>query len=92
MPSRSANAAGRGARAGQAFREAAALVSGAAQIELLRRAAQAFMSSGHQDEGEQILREVLGAVGRPPPRSAALSIGVYLMDRWRLRRRDNGQP
>lgn len=82
-----ANAAGRGARAGQAFREAAALVSGAAQIELLRRAAQAFMSSGHQDEGEQTLREVLGAVGRPPPRSAALSIGVYLMDRWRLRRR-----
>src|SRR5690606_31150499 len=57
------------------------------KVELQRRAAQAFMSSGHQREGERILLDVLRAVGRPPPPHRAAAIGVYAVERWRLRRR-----
>jgi DNA polymerase III delta prime subunit len=82
-----ANAAGRGALAGQAFADAVTLAEPRAQLDLQRRAAQAFMSSGHQQEGERILIDVLRAVGRPPVASRAAAIGVYALERWKLRRR-----
>ena len=82
-----ANAAGRGAVAGRAFADAAALAAAGQKLDLQRRAAQAFMSSGHQHEGERILLDVLRAVGRPPPSHGAAAIGVYVIERWRLRRR-----
>jgi hypothetical protein len=82
-----ANAAGRGARAGRAFSDAAALADGGRQIDWMRRAAQAFMSSGHQHESEQILRAVLRAVGHAAPTSRAGGLGLYLVERARLRLR-----
>ncbi|HTV18614.1 MAG TPA: protein kinase [Polyangiaceae bacterium] len=82
-----ANAAGRGTLAGRAFADAAALVDAPRQLDLQRRAAQAFMSSGHQHEGERILLDVLRAVGRPLPTNRAAAIGVYALERWKLRRR-----
>ena len=82
-----ANAAGRGAMAGEAFQRAAALVDDAPRIEMLRRAAQAFMSSGHQDHGERLLGEVLTAVGRAPPRGPARALALYLWERLLLARR-----
>lgn len=82
-----AHAAGRGARAGRAFRQAAELCTGLRRSKLLRRAAQALISSGRERDGEAVLDEVLAAVGGSSPKTPALTIAQLLFERWRLRRR-----
>src|SRR5690606_15685189 len=69
-----AHAAGRGARAGRGFRQAAELCTGLRRSNLLRRAAQALISSGRERDGEAVLDEVLAAVGGSSPKTPALTI------------------
>ncbi len=69
--------AGRGAEAGHAYLAAVEAAGPAEAVELLRRAAEQLLQSGHVDEGLSLLRQVLGRVGmRFPstPRGALLSL------------------
>lgn len=85
-----AHAAGRGARAGRAFRQAAELSTGLRRSNLLRQAAQALLSSGRERDGEAVLDEVLASVGSRGPKHPARTIAQLLLEQWRLRRRGLG--
>ncbi len=81
--------AGRGAEAAREYQAAASLAgqTGAAGVELQRRAALQYLSSGHVDAGLAALRNVLGAVGLnlcATPRAAFWSL-VWQRIRLRLR-------
>ncbi len=84
---RTADLAGYGARAARAFRTAADMADSVERIDLLRRASQALLSSGLEEEGMQILSEVLAAVGCPIPAGKWAVLASLLWQRSRLRRR-----
>jgi serine/threonine protein kinase/tetratricopeptide (TPR) repeat protein len=74
--------AGRGAEAARTYLEAA---SGSPQaLDLRRRAALQFLSSGHVDEGLATLRAVLEAVGLPQPASPGRALWGLVWQRIRL--------
>jgi hypothetical protein len=60
--------AGRGGEAGQAFLALAAKESDFAAAEFQRRAGQAFLVSGHFDEGRAALERALAVAGFRPPK------------------------
>jgi hypothetical protein len=79
--------AGRGAAAARAYLEAAEGAEPLERLELQRRAALQFLSSGHVDDGLHTLRTVLGAAGLTMTASPALALGRLLWQRLRLRLR-----
>lgn len=83
-------AAGRGPEAGEAFLE---LVDGARPGEAWRferRAAMAFLESGHLDRGQELLRRVLAGMGIPVPSSPGRAMASFLAMRARLKIRGLG--
>ncbi len=88
--------AGRGAEAAAAYLEAVDAERGAPErghgesretVELLRRAAEQQLISGHVDDGLETLRRVLAAVGLSMPRSRAGALLSIALGRARLRLR-----
>lgn len=63
--------AGLGAEAARAYLLAAADATPSAALELERRAAEQLLRSGHVDEGVEVIRSVLVALGMGFPESAA---------------------
>jgi tetratricopeptide (TPR) repeat protein len=66
--------AGRGADAAGAYLEAARGVPDAARVPLERAAAEQLLASGHIDDGAEVLRRVLRAVGARAPRSPFMAL------------------
>ncbi len=69
--------AGLGAAAAEAFLAAAKFLKPAEALQLRRRAADQLLRSGHIDEGVEIMREVLSAIGytyAPTPRRALFGL------------------
>jgi serine/threonine protein kinase/tetratricopeptide (TPR) repeat protein len=79
--------AGRGAEAAQAYKDAAQGSSAAAQLELMRMAADQLLRSGHVDEGIDALRSVLAAAGTKLADSETHALWALTMGRARLRLR-----
>lgn len=77
--------AGRGAEAARAFRGAADGAEAEIAVDLLRRAAQQLLVSGHMDEGLQVLKTVLTKVGIALPQKPVGSLIRYLLRRALLR-------
>ncbi len=76
---------GRGAESARAFLEAAAGAPPFERIDLERAAAAQLLASGHTDEGVEVLRRVLAAVGMKAPRTALGAILSLLLNRLLLR-------
>ncbi len=85
--------AGRGGEAAAAYLEAATAERGAGErgsgesreaVELLRRAAEQQLISGHVDEGLETTRRVLAAIGMSMPRSRAAALWSIVRGRARL--------
>jgi eukaryotic-like serine/threonine-protein kinase len=70
--------AGHGARAADAFLEAARFASGAELIDLRRRAAEQLLLSGHVDRGLELFRLVLAPLGMSIPGSSPAALVSYL--------------
>ena len=90
--------AGRGAEAAQAYLEAVEGAAAAEALELQRRAAEQYLSSGHIEEGLSTLREVLAKVGlrmAATPRRALLSMifrtAILRLRGLRFQERDQSQ-
>ncbi|HKP62594.1 MAG TPA: protein kinase [Polyangiales bacterium] len=84
-------AAGRGAEAAGAYRRAAEASHGDARLELLRRAAEQLLATGHTGEGMQLTRALCRDVALGFPSSegrALLSLGWSQL-RLRARRRES---
>jgi hypothetical protein len=77
--------AGRGAEAARAYLQAAAAAPALERVDLERAAAAQLLSSGHTDEGTEVLRRVLAAVGMRAPRTALGAILSLLIHRLLLR-------
>lgn len=80
--------AGRGIEAGESF-EAAARVTGQTASrddtnELLRRAAEQYLRSGHIDRGISLMRDVLSELGIPLPASRRRALMSSVVKRARL--------
>jgi hypothetical protein len=75
---------GRQGEAGEAYLAASQGASGAAALDLKRRAAQHFLASHHVDRGLPILDEVLAAVGLRRARSNLRVVARMLFLRARL--------
>jgi hypothetical protein len=82
--------AGRGAEAARAYLEAVADAAGAESLELQRRAALQFLTSGHVDAGLDALRRVLAEVGLRLPGSPRRAFWGLVWQRLRLRLRGLG--
>jgi hypothetical protein len=82
--------AGRGAEAARTYLEAAADAGGAESLELQRRAALQFLTSGHVDDGLAALRRVLAEVGLRPPASPRRAFWGLVWQRLMLRLRGLG--
>jgi hypothetical protein len=80
--------AGRGGEAAEAYLGAVAGVTGVDKLELQRRAAAQFMLSGRIDEGLDVARGVLEAVGVSLAKSMHRSILRFVV--WRVRIRLRG--
>ena len=79
--------AGRPAEAAQAYLDVAQLTSARHSLDFKRRAAQQLLMGGHINEGLELIRKVLAAVGLPypaTPRSALISL---LLRRLQIRLR-----
>ncbi len=76
--------AGRGAEAAQAYLAAAEGADAATALDLRRRAAYQYCSSGHADEGRATLRTVLESVGMKLPATPWRSLVGLLLGRLRL--------
>ena len=76
--------AGRGAEAAAEYLRAAAGMEGNASLELRRRAAMQLLVSGRQDEGRDVLRTVLAAVGLKLTASSGQAIFTLLFRRFQL--------
>jgi hypothetical protein len=77
--------AGRGEEAARSYLEAAEAESGTRRVELERAAAEQLLGSGRIDEGAQVLRRVLGAIGMSAPRSPLSALFWLVVCRLRLR-------
>lgn len=75
---------GRGAAAAEAYLTAAELADIVESIDCKRRAAEQFLRSGHVDEGQALLEEVLSLVGMPVPRQGSTALASLLGRRLRL--------
>ncbi len=82
--------AGRGAEAARSYLEAADGAEEAESLELQRRAALQFLTSGHVDDGLAALRRVLAEVGLRPPGSPRRAFWGLVWERLRLRVRGLG--
>ncbi len=91
--------AGRRADAAAMYREASLLADSAAErFDLARRAAEAYLNSGHVDEGVRALEEVLASVDLKMPRTRKQAMRSFVLRRaWirmrglRFRERDASQ-
>ena len=81
---------GRGAEAAGAYLEAASGAPPLERVNLERAAAGQLLASGHTDEGVEVLRRVLAAVGMKAPRTALGAILSLLLNRLLLRFRGLG--
>jgi serine/threonine protein kinase/tetratricopeptide (TPR) repeat protein len=77
--------AGRGAEAARAYLDAATSAPTLERVDLERAAAAQLLSAGHTDEGTEVLRRVLAAVGMRAPRTALGAILSLLLHRILLR-------
>jgi serine/threonine protein kinase len=76
--------AGRGAEAARAYLDAAADSPGPRRIELERAASEQLLVSGRIDEGIDVLRSVLAAMGMRAPRSIPSALFWLVVFRVRL--------
>lgn len=76
--------AGRGVEAAQAYLQAARACGGAQGFELERRAAEQYLTSGHEDEGLALLKELLQQVGLHWPKSPAQAMRAVVLLRAKL--------
>jgi serine/threonine protein kinase/tetratricopeptide (TPR) repeat protein len=90
--------AGRPAEAAQAYLEVAELTSARHSLEFKRRAAQQLLMGGHINEGLELIRSVLAAVGLSYPASPRSALLSLLLKRLQVRlrglkftERDEGQ-
>jgi serine/threonine protein kinase len=89
--------AGRGAEAAQAYLAARAGASSFERLELERRAAEQLLRAGHIDEGLQVIRTVLGAIGMKLPKTPRHALASLLWHRlltlrgWKFRERSTEQ-
>ncbi len=81
------DAAGRGREAARVYRIAAEGAAPDQALELTREAARLLMTSGYVDEGRELVREVLAAIGLSLPRSRRGAIARALWSRARLKLR-----
>lgn len=83
--------AGRGRRAAEAYERAAGLATDdTRRLDLQRRAASQYCTSGHIDQGRQLFDDVMRGVGLRPVHSSALIIGQLMGRRALLRLRGLG--
>jgi alpha-beta hydrolase superfamily lysophospholipase/serine/threonine protein kinase len=75
--------AGRGPEAARLYLEAVTQAPPAEWLELRRRAAQAFLISGHIQEGFEVLRVVLGELDLPMARTPRGALVSFLLGRAR---------
>jgi hypothetical protein len=81
---------GRGARAADAYLEAAKHASGDAALTFTRFAASHLLRSGRFDEGELQVRRVLGAMNISVPETERAMIAALLWENGRLKLRGTG--
>jgi tetratricopeptide (TPR) repeat protein len=79
--------AGRPAEAAQAYLEAAQLTSARHSLDFKRRAAQQLLMGGHINEGLELIRSVLAAVGLSYPASPRSALLSLLLRRFQVRLR-----
>ncbi len=79
--------AGRGQKAAEAYLAAAGNAPAADALELRRLAAEQLLRAGHIDQGLEVTRAVLGAVGLKLPRSPRQAVAALLMRRAQIRLR-----
>jgi hypothetical protein len=79
--------AGRGPEAARQYETAAEGASALERIELERRAAYQYCTSGHLDAGRSVLHTVLGRVGMRLPQTQGRALLTLLCNRVRLRLR-----
>jgi serine/threonine protein kinase/tetratricopeptide (TPR) repeat protein len=90
--------AGRPAEAAQAYLEVAELTSARHSLDFKRRAAQQLLMGGHINEGLELIRVVLAAVGLSYPAGPRRALASLLLKRLQIRlrglnftERDEGQ-
>jgi tetratricopeptide (TPR) repeat protein len=79
---------GRGAEAADVYRQAAALDDGDASLELVRRAADQLLATGHVDEGTRLLRTLCGTLDVHFPTNPGSLLLSLAWTNLRLRLRD----
>ncbi|WP_437753764.1 ATP-binding protein [Sorangium sp. So ce1389] len=79
--------AGKGAEAARLYAAAAEGADSALGLELRRRAAEQYLRSGHIDEGVELVRAVLRAVGLSFPETPRRALVALLLHRAELRLR-----
>ncbi|WP_437525129.1 AAA family ATPase [Sorangium sp. So ce726] len=79
--------AGKSAEAARIYAGAAEGADGALSLELRRRAAEQYLRSGHIDEGIELVRAVLRAVGLSFPETPRRALVALLLHRAELRLR-----
>ncbi|HBB88159.1 MAG TPA: ATP-binding protein [Blastocatellia bacterium] len=79
--------AGRPAQAAQAYLEVAKLTSARHSLEFKRRAAQQLLMGGHINEGLELIRSVLAAVGLSYPATPRRALISLLLRRLQIRLR-----
>jgi serine/threonine protein kinase len=82
--------AGRGARAADAYREAAAGAPAARALDLRRRAADQLLGAGHLDLGINAIHTLLASIGVALPKTPLGALFSFLMARLWLRIRGLG--
>jgi tetratricopeptide (TPR) repeat protein len=82
--------AGRGVEAAEAYQQAVVGASTTAALKLKQRAAEQLLISGHVDQGIELTRQVLSALGMKLPRTPLGSLLSLLFRRLHLRMRGVG--